>query len=133
MSSSISELFDLLTQKMSYLNQKQAVLAENVANVDTPGYKQIELKPFSFSDALKRASTGMIVTDPRHIVPASMAGTNAQTIKSKDTEVLPNGNTVDIEQQMMEVSKTSTDYQKAASMYHKWVGLFKIAIKGSST
>lgn len=133
MSSSVSGLFDLLTQKMSYLNQKQGVLAENVANADTPGYKQLELKPFTFSDALKQANIGMTVTDPRHIVPASMAGVNAKTVESKDTEISPSGNSVDIENQMMEVSKTAVDYQTMASIYHKMTGLFKIAIKGSST
>jgi flagellar basal-body rod protein FlgB len=132
MSSGISGLFDLLTQKMSYLNHKQGVIAENVANVNTPGYKQLELKPFSFGDALKQAGAGMAVTDPRHIIPASMAGTNAQTVKSKDTDIFPSGNTVDIERQMMEVSKTSVDYQTMTAIYHKMTGLFKIAIKGSS-
>lgn len=132
MSDSVAGVFDLLTQKMSYLTRKQAVLAENVANVDTPKYKQLELKPFTFGDALKQASMGMAVTDQRHIVPASMAGKNAQTIKSKDTDELPSGNTVDLEQQMMEVSKTSMDYQQSTALYRKWVGLLKIAIKGSS-
>ncbi len=132
MTSAISGLFDLLTQKMSYLNQKQAVLAENVANVDTPGYKQLELKSFSFGDALKQAGAGMSVTNPRHIVPASMAGANAQTFKSKNSEELPSGNTVDLEKQMMEVSKTSVDYQTTTALYRKWVGLIKIAIKGNS-
>ncbi len=132
MSSSVSGLFDLLTQKMSYLTQKQAVLAENVANADTPKYKQLELKPFSFGDALKQASVTMAATDPRHILPATMAGANAQTVKSKDTEELPSGNTVDIERQMMEVSKTSVDYQTMTSIYHKMIGLIKISVKGSS-
>ncbi|MGB9152306.1 MAG: flagellar basal body rod protein FlgB [Alphaproteobacteria bacterium] len=131
MSSSVPGLFDLLQQKMSYLNQKQGVLAENVANADTPGYKQLELKPFAA--ALQQASIGMTVTDPRHIVPASMAGVNAKSFASKGTEVSPTGNSVDIEDQMMEVSKTAMDYQSATSMYHKMIGLLKIAIKGSST
>ena len=129
----MSGLFDLLTQKMAYLNQKQAVLAENVANVDTPGYNQLELKPFTFGDALRQASIGIAVTDPHHITPPSMAGANAQTLKSKDTEVTANGNSVDIEGQMMEVSKTSADYQAMTSVYHKMTGLIKIAIKGSSS
>lgn len=133
MTSSISGIFDVLAQKMSYLSQKQALLAENVANVDTPGYKQLELKPFSFGEAMKQASGTMVTTDPRHIVPASMAGTNAQSVKSKDTDVLPSGNTVDVEQQMAEVSKTSVDYQTMTSIYHKMTSLFKIAIKGSAT
>jgi flagellar basal-body rod protein FlgB len=133
MGSSVAGIFDLLTAKMSYLNQKQGVLAENVANVDTPGYKQVEVQPFTFGDALKQATIGMAVTDPRHIIPPSMAGVNAKTVESKDTDVSPSGNSVDIEGQMMEVSKTSIDYQKVTSVYHKMIGLMKIAIKGSSS
>jgi flagellar basal-body rod protein FlgB len=133
MSSSLSGLFDLLTQKMSYLNQKQAVLAENVANADTPNYKQLDVKAFSFSDALKQANVGMTVTDPRHIVPASMAGVNAQTSISKESDTSITGNSVDVEAQMMEVSKTSSDYQTVTALYHKMVGLMNIAIKGSAT
>ena len=133
MSSNLGGLIDLLTQKMSYLNQKQGVIAENVANVDTPNYKQLELKPFTFGDALRQANIGMTVTDPRHIVPAALAGVNAKTIKSKDVDVTANGNSVDVTGQMMEVSKTSLEYQKVTSVYHKMVGLFKIAIKSSSS
>lgn len=132
MSSSLG-ILDILTQKLSYLNQKQGVLSENIANTDTPGYKQLELKPFSFGDAMKQANMGMSVTDPRHITPASMAGTNAQTVKSKDVDVTANGNSVDMEGQMMEISKTSADYQTVVAVYHKMTGLLKIAIKGSST
>lgn len=133
MSSSVSGIFDLLAQRMSYLNQKQTVISANVANVDTPGYKQRELKPFSFSSELKGVDGGMRVTDKRHIVPAAMAGANAKTFESRDTDVLPNGNSVDLEQQMLDVSKTSIDYQTMTSVYKKMVGLFKIAVKGNSS
>ncbi len=133
MSSSISGIFDLLSQKMSYLNHKQGVIAENIANVDTPGYKQLELKSFSFNAALKQASSTMATTDARHILPASMAGANSGTVQSKDTDVQLSGNSVDLEQQMAEVSKTSMDYQTVTALYKKMTGLFKIAIKGSST
>jgi flagellar basal-body rod protein FlgB len=133
MSSSVSGLLDILTQKMSYLSQKQGVLAENIANADTPGYRQLEVKAFTFGDALRQADIGMAVTDPRHIIPASMAGVNAKTTQSKNTDVSPSGNSVDIEDQMMEISKTSLDYGAMTAIYHKMAGLFKIAIKGSSS
>ena len=132
MSSNISGLFDTLTQKLSWLNQKQAVLAENVANANTPGYKQLDVTPLSFGDAMKQANVGMTVTDPRHIVPASMAGVNAKTFQSKDTAVSLSGNSVDIEQQMTEVSKTSVDYQTMTAVYHKMLALMKISIKGNA-
>jgi len=133
MTSTNPTLMNVLIQKMSYLNQKQAMLAENVANQDTPNYKALDMKPFSFGDAMRQADVGMTVTDPRHIVPASMAGVNAKTFASKSGENLPNGNTVDIEDQMLEVSKTAGDYQATTSLYRKMLGLLKTAVKGSSS
>lgn len=128
-----SDILGLLVQKMSYLNQRQAVLAENVANASTPGYKGHDLEPFSFGDALKVANVTLASTDPNHIIPASMAGVNSKSVRSKSYETLPSGNSVDIEQEMMKVSQTSVDYQAVSSIYHKIAGLFKIAIKGSSS
>ncbi|MDE2029578.1 MAG: flagellar basal body rod protein FlgB [Alphaproteobacteria bacterium] len=130
--SGLSSLLNLLSKKMAYLTQKQAVLAENVANADTPGYKELAVKAPSFADAMQQANLSMTVTNAHDILPPGMAGVNAQTYQVKNTQMLPNGNNVDLEQQMMEVSKTSIDYQTVAQVYHKVAGLFKIAIKGSS-
>ena len=133
MSSSVSGLFDVLSQRLSWLNQKQGVIAENVANASTPGYKQLDVTPLTFGDAMKKASIGMAVTDPRHIVPPSMAGVNAKTFQSKDTAVSLSGNSVDLEQQMAEVSKNTVDYQMMTSVYHKMLALMKISIKGNAS
>ena len=133
MESSNTGLMALIAQKMGYLNQRQSVLAENVANADTPGFKSLDLAPFTFGEALKQANVGMTVTDPRHITPASMAGVNSKSVKEKSYETLPSGNSVDIEQQMMEVSKNSVEYKEVTSIYHKIGALFNIALKGTST
>lgn len=127
------DLVSLLLQKMGYLNQKQAVHAQNVANADTPGYKARELAPFTFDDALKQTNVGMSVTDPRHIIPASMAGVNAKTMNSKTFEATLSGNTVDHEHEMMEVSKTGVEYKEITSIYHRIGQLFNIALKGTSS
>lgn len=126
------DLDALLAQKMSYLNQKQAALAENVANSDTPGYKAKDLAPFTFSDALKQAGVDMATTDVRHIIPASMAGVNAKTINAKTYETTLSGNSVDLESQMMEVSKTAVEHNMITSLMRKIDKLFNIALKGSS-
>ena len=125
-----SGLLGLLTQKMQYLNQRQAVLAENVANADTPHYKARDLEPFTFGDAMKQANIGMATTNSAHIVPASMAGVNAKTIKTKTLETMPSGNSVDVEAEMMKVSSTAIDYQSTTTIYRKISGLFRIALKG---
>ncbi len=119
----------LLSGKMSYLGQKLAVHAQNVANADTPDYKAKALKEFApFSQVLKETSTGMKVTDSKHIVPASMAGANAGTKRAHNYETVPSGNSVDLEQQMMDVSSTTLDYQATVSIYHKFSSLIRVAI-----
>lgn len=122
-------VMSLLSDKMSYLGQKLTVHGQNVAHVNTPGYKAKELKEFTpFSKALETASAGMAVTNNKHIVPASMAGANAGTRKARSFETVPSGNSVDVEQQMMEVSNTTMDYQATVSIYQKMLTMMKLAV-----
>jgi flagellar basal-body rod protein FlgB len=123
-----SGLLRIMKSKMAYESQREAVLAQNVANANTPGYKAKDLVPFTFESAMKTAGSGMMTTNPRHIIPASMAGINAATKIARSLETQPSGNSVDLEQQMMEVSKTAVDYQAVTAIYHKFIGLFKTAI-----
>ena len=62
----------MLKSKMSWLEARQDVLSQNVANADTPGYAARDLKPMDFASLLKKANgavpaSGLMVTDPRHI------------------------------------------------------------------
>ena len=129
MDSSNTGLLGLIVSKMGYLNQRQSVLAENVANANTPGYKAKDLAPMTFGNALQQVS--MTTTDPRDIVPAGMSGVNAQTMNAQSFETLPSGNSVDLEQQMMQVSETSVNYQLMTSIYNQISSWFRIAVKGS--
>jgi len=121
-------ILKVVVDKMNYLSQRQNVLAQNVANASTPGYKAKDLESFKFSDAMKEASPGMTVTNAMHIIPASMAGVNAATKKAHSFETVPTGNSVELEQQMMEVSKTAVDFQAFTAIYHKYISLFKMAV-----
>lgn len=124
-----SGILQLMSRKMSYLGKREAVLAQNVANANTPGYKAKETVSFeTFAQALQEASGTMKVTQPGHIVPASMAGVNAATKKTRSFETVPSGNSVDLEQQMMEVSKTTMDYQASASIFQKFMAMMRLAI-----
>ncbi len=66
-----------LTDKMRWHQARQKLLAENVANAETPGYQGRDLKAYSFSEHLREASfTGIatMATSPGHIVAASPGG-----------------------------------------------------------
>lgn len=122
-------LMRLLTQKMNYLNQRSSVLAENVANANTPTYKAKDLEAFTFGKALNEV--GFKTTDPKHIIPASMAGVNAKSVNAKSYETLPSGNSVDLEQQMLQVSENSVNYQLITNIYKQVTGWFRTAVKGT--
>jgi flagellar basal-body rod protein FlgB len=124
-------LVGLLVRKLDYLNQKQKIHAENVANASTPGYRALEIAPFTFDSALKQASANMMVTDPRHIIPASMAGVNAATVRVKSYDSSLDRNSVDPEQEMQKSSQTAMEYNLITSVLKKITGLFRIALKGS--
>lgn len=124
-------LFKLMSQKMAWLSQRQDVLAQNIANTDTPGYKPNDLKPFTFQSAM--AGDGLLqpaVTNPMHLAGVDPnAGRGFRTDKeSKAYETEPSGNSVVLEEQMMKVSKTQADYQLITNLYSKQVGLMKTAL-----
>ena len=50
-------LLSMLRQRMSWLNQRQDTLSQNVANADTPGFLAHDLKPVDFTDELRKAGT----------------------------------------------------------------------------
>lgn len=123
-------ILGLVGTKLSYLVQKQSVLAQNVANADTPDYKAKELMPFDsyLGDGAKEPLRGMAATNDKHIIPASLSGVNAKTKRMESFETVPSGNSVDLEQQMMQVSATTIDYQASLAIYQKFTALFRTAI-----
>ncbi len=128
-------LLSVLRERMSWLNQRQDVLTQNVANADTPGYSAHDLKPLDFSDELRKAqspgqSAGtLMVTDPRHISLSTGGNSGAfDDYQVNDTEANPNGNSVSLEQEMIKVSDTQAQFQAATNLYGKAITMMKTAI-----
>ena len=116
-------LFRLAERRLHWVDQRQAVLARNVANVNTPGFKARDLSPFA--SALASQGTSMSVTDPAHLtVPSSTASSREQPGNGK----APNGNTVAMEEQLGKVAETSSTQELVTNLYHKYQGLFRIVL-----
>ena len=47
-------VFGLIRQRMNWLNQRQEVIAQNVANADTPDYRAQDLKAFDFKNVIRQ-------------------------------------------------------------------------------
>src|SRR6202012_4614736 len=127
-------LLSMLKTRMTWLNQRQDVLSQNVANADTPGYVAHDLQPVDFSQALQDASSGapsgsaMRITDPRHISINPSKASQFDDYESRDVESSPNGNSVSLEMEMIKVSDTQAQFQAAANLYAKAMTMMKTAI-----
>lgn len=126
-------LFEALGAKMSYLAQRQRIIAQNIANADTPGYRPQDLKPVDFGAVLKKVTgdqqtVTLNATNPGHMPdPEKVAG--AKSEKQKRTyEVAPAGNAVILEEQMIRSNDTIMDYNLMTTLYEKNVRLIKIAL-----
>jgi flagellar basal-body rod protein FlgB len=126
-------LLTLLTKKMGWLQQRQAVLSQNVANGDTPGYQAKDLQAFSFQKELAGASSRMAAkrTDASHL-GGSGAGSRRAEVAADKYEASPQGNTVVLEEEMLKISDTQLDHSMIANLYRKQIGMLKMALGGRS-
>jgi len=128
-------LFAMLRSRMGYLSDKQRVIAENVANASTPGYKPHDLKPFSFEAHMQVAGAGgpgmMAVTQPNHMTPpgAKRGSPAAKPVKTKDSETTMDGNSVVLEEEMLKLTDARMDYDAAVGFYQKSLDILKLATR----
>ncbi len=124
-------VFAAITKRMHWLNQRQRVLADNIANANTPGYRPSDLEEPSFNEELRKTSKmRMRATSPKHIMPATgSVSTDFTTRKQKDTyEMSPDGNAVVLEEQLMKVTETRMDYDVMTNLYRKHMGMLRTAL-----
>lgn len=131
MSSTGLDLSEMIKVKMAYSSERQKTLAQNVANVDTPGYRAKDLEPLNFKNVLgaKMSSVPIALTSPMHMLGSTpQPGAFRTQLQKTSFEVSPTGGTVVVEEQMMKVAQNATDYQMTTSLYNKIGNLYKIAL-----
>jgi len=122
-------LFAAMSRRMSWLGQRQEVLAQSVANADTPGYRAQDLKEPSFGDLIRNAPGArlqMAATSSGHLGGAKPGPSKPE--KVADAEKLISGNAVSLEDEMMKVAKTAMDFQLTTNLYRKHVAMIKTAL-----
>ncbi|HLH32496.1 MAG TPA: flagellar basal body rod protein FlgB [Terriglobia bacterium] len=118
-------LFPELENLLSWTSKRQQALAANVANLDTPGYRA---KDYSFEEQL--ASLTMSATSGNHIAP--MADASTAQMYEVGTKEKPNGNTVDIERELTEITKNGLQYITLVQYLNQKIRTLRSAITEGS-
>jgi len=116
-------LFSLADERLSWITARQAVLSQNVANADTPGWRARDLTPFASS--LAKASIPLAATQPGHL--AGVTGANAPVVQ-RQGEVSPDGNGVSLDKELAKVADTDMAHEITSGLTRTYVGMFRTAI-----
>ncbi|MEA2017681.1 MAG: flagellar basal body rod protein FlgB [Campylobacterota bacterium] len=129
-----SSVTDLLFQQLNFRGERQKVISTNIANIDTPDYKTKELK---FEDQLNKSENEYKLklsrTHVNHIsfkeegLGGSMRLHEVQGLKEQN-----DGNNVNLDSQMSEMSKNSIMFSALQNSIKKDSVWFKSVIDASS-
>lgn len=122
-------LLSMLRERMTWLNKRQDLLSQNVANADTPGYVARDLKPQDFDEMMRSSQTAgrLMTTNSRHIAIAQSTSSFEEE-KTPGQEYTKTGTGVSLEEEMIKVADTQAQFQAAANLYSKAMTLMRTAI-----
>lgn len=123
-------LLALIKGRLDHLGRRQKLIAENVANADTPGFVPRDLKPFTVAAmaGAARGGVAMVRTSVMHL-PGGAAGPGWRSVKTPDSETTLDGNAVVLEEEMIKLAEARTDYDAAISLYQKSMAMLRSATR----
>jgi flagellar basal-body rod protein FlgB len=126
-------LFELISGRADWLQQRQAVLTRNVANSDTPNFQPLDLKPMS-PEKLQAAAAGavrrlpLLLTAATHAAGSTVAEGAFDQGKVDSYETAPAGNGVVLGEQLEKMAATDLDYQLTTGLYRRYVSMMRTAL-----
>jgi flagellar basal-body rod protein FlgB len=125
-------LFAMLRGRLGYLSESQRLIAQNVANADTPGFKPSDLKPFTVHSSDLPPVVMAPVPQPVNMIPVAPRSGAASAFKAKrgqDSETTLDGNSVVLEEEMMKLTDARMNYDAAIGFYNKSLNLLRLAVR----
>ena len=110
----------VLERSAAFYGARHALLAENIVNLSTPGYRQKDLDEAGFRAELRRRM------DRRR---ADGTGAAFEAVEPEDTLVFHDGNNRNVEQLMSDQAKNALQHNLAVELLRKQYALFDLALR----
>lgn len=117
------DLLSLAQSRLGWLEGRQRVLAENIANSDTPNYQPKDVSPFE--SALQAAEVTPVETNPMHL--AGLSGQSGVVNVTAEGRA-PDGNAVSVESEMTKVADVDNQQRLVTNLYSKYMSMFATAL-----
>jgi flagellar basal-body rod protein FlgB len=127
-----SPFFGMLRARLDQLSERQRLIAENIANATTPGYRPRDVDTSGFERLLAAAGGGrglaMSRTNAGHMGPNGAAG-GTRVITRNDSEITMDGNAVVLEEEMTRAAETRLAFETGLALYQKGLDLVRLAAR----
>ncbi len=117
------DIFAVAERRLGWLDQRQQILAQNIANADTPGYQPRDLAPFA--RLLAGASLSPTQTNPLHLKGLSESGS---ITVAAPRQRAPDGNAVDTADQLTKIAANETDQALVGNLWKSYMGMYLDAL-----
>ncbi|AXX90610.1 flagellar basal body rod protein FlgB [Arcobacter suis] len=129
-----SNISNALFEQLNFRGEKQKVISSNISNINTPGYKT---KDLVFEDELNNKLNNtlkMELTSSKHIssINSNSANVNPKLVEVKGLQEQNDGNNVNLDTQMSEMSKNKILYDAIQSSIKRDSRLFRSVIESSA-
>jgi len=119
-------LFSFAEKRLGYLDQRQILLAKDIANASTPNWRDQDLKAFDATLSAFAAAGEPEQTNPMHF-----SGTLGGPMKDRmlrPAEKAPDGNAVSLQADMVKMADTDSAHELVTNLYKTYVGMFNTAL-----
>ena len=130
-----SSISNKLFEQLNFRGERQKVISSNIANINTPGYKTKELV---FEDELNNSITNnslqLKATNSKHMtnINSSLANSNPKLMEVVNLEEQNDGNNVNLDTQMGEMSKNKILFDAIQSSIKRDSKLFRSVVESSA-
>ncbi|RZJ85041.1 MAG: flagellar basal body rod protein FlgB [Brevundimonas sp.] len=123
-------LLSQIKGRLGWLDERQRVIAQNVANADTPGYVARDInQPTDFAAAMRSGGgLQMTRTSAAHIAPSTPQA-HFNPVDMPDSETTLDGNSVVVEEQMLKMAESRMAYDAAIGFYQKSLSMIRMAAR----
>ena len=120
-------LFDLAGRQARWLSTDQSVIAANVSNASTPGYRAKALQPFT--EVLDKTELRLASTDASHLALDPMQAQGAAIKEENPWEVTDSGNSVSVEQELIKAGDVNRAYSLNTGIVKSFHAMLMSAMK----
>lgn len=110
-----------LAKSLDGIGLRHKVIADNIANVETPGFIRSEV---SFENSLKLA----MESGNEHEIRKSLEEVQPEVTPDQTSAMRPNGNNVSIDKEMADLSKNALHYESLIQIINLKGAMLKAAI-----